>query len=226
MTRADHIRDLFPRPVVVEEDAPSRWERPPEGNDTVLFREEVKAIERAVPKRKREFTAGRVCARRALSRFGVSPGALPPKPDRSPPWPEGFVGSITHTRDWCGVVVTRAEELAGVGIDAEPEEPIETELFRRICTSRELEWLAGHPEELRGLLGRAVFSAKEAFYKAQYLQTSQYLGFHDVELDLDWDTGVFRAVFQTDSGTRFHRGDGIEGRIALLDGLIVSVAWL
>lgn len=191
-----------------------------------LYPEEAKTIERAVAKRRHEFAAGRLCARRALAKLGVPAGPLVAGPDRAPAWPAGFVGSITHTADWCGVVVASATDLAGVGIDAEPDQGIEPDLWPRICSPRELAWIERHPVSDRGALARLVFSAKEAFYKCQYLITQQYLGFHDVELAIALDDDTFTATFEVPSGSRFRPGDTIPGRIVRAEGLLVTAAWI
>src|SRR4051812_2128234 len=62
-----------------------------------LFSEELEVVSRAVAKRKREFALGRMCAHRALSALGVPACGLPMAADRSPVWPSGIVGSITHS---------------------------------------------------------------------------------------------------------------------------------
>src|SRR5205814_2684364 len=51
----------------------------------------------AVPKRRAEFFAGRLCAMLAIEELCGMAHAVPVKPDRSPSWPEGLLGSITHT---------------------------------------------------------------------------------------------------------------------------------
>ncbi len=62
-----------------------------------LFPEEQAYIAEAVEKRQVEFSTARVLARRALYELGVSPQSLCPNDDRSPRWPAGIIGSITHT---------------------------------------------------------------------------------------------------------------------------------
>ncbi len=231
--RREQVLQLFPASVVVEEEDPETI-APDLGE---LYPQEAAAIARAVAKRRREFIAGRRCARRALEALGHRPGPMPPNPDRSPPWPPGFVGSITHTHGgtperrwaWCGAVVTRRDRLRAVGLDAEPEEAVGEEIFDRILGGTERRWLAGQPAVDQGVLARMVFSAKEAFYKAQYLESGAYLGFHEVELDLEAlgrHGGEFRARLLNPAGDRFSPGDSLPGRVAVLDGLIVSVAWL
>lgn len=45
----------------------------------------------------------------------------------------------------------------------------------------------------RGNLAKIVFSAKECFYKCQSLLSKRFLGFHDVELEVDPDARRFVA---------------------------------
>src|SRR5208282_5779110 len=71
------------------------------GDTAALLPEEAAYLGRSVPKRAQEFAAGRVCARRALAELGVVDFPLRVGEDREPLWPEGTVGSITHTTGFC-----------------------------------------------------------------------------------------------------------------------------
>src|SRR5437763_335927 len=86
----------------------------PTALDGQLYPEERACIARAVPKRRAEFATGRVCARQALERLGVAVGPLLPHPDRSPAWPPGIVGSISHTDGYCAVAVAEATRALGI----------------------------------------------------------------------------------------------------------------
>jgi len=170
---------LIPASCVVEEAVPQLY-------DAELFPEERASIAKAVDKRRAEFGTARVCARRALARLGYAPMPLVPNKDRSPVWPGGVVGSITHTRGYCAVVVARDSELVSLGVDAEQDKTLTPDMIEMICT----------PHERARLFERdavVYFAAKEAFYKCQYPLTQQFLGFQDVELDLDLATGTFAA---------------------------------
>ena len=57
---------------------------------------EAHLIEKAVDKRKREFTSARHCARLALGRLGLDPAPILRGDMGSPVWPNGVVGSLTH----------------------------------------------------------------------------------------------------------------------------------
>src|SRR5258707_9342490 len=89
------LRGLFPPNIVTMETLA-------EGDPATLSAGEAGYLGRAQPKRAREFAAGRQCARQALERFGLTGWDLAVRPDRSPAWPEEFVGSISHTTGFCG----------------------------------------------------------------------------------------------------------------------------
>lgn len=171
---------------------------------------EERAVARAVAARRREFSAGRACARRAMAALGAPSLPIPQGEDRAPVWPEGLVGSITHTQNWCAAAVARKEDgIRAIGLDVEPAAPIEAPLLRIICIAEERSFIAG-----RGLLGRLIFSAKESAYKAQYQLSRTLLGFHAMHILLDEQAQRFVAVFRKDVAP-FSRGDALEGRFLL-----------
>ncbi|MGW4745369.1 hypothetical protein ACWEPR_11305, partial [Streptomyces sp. NPDC004290] len=59
------------------------------------YPEEEALMARAVPGRRREFAAARVCAHRALAALGAAPGPLLRGRRGAPAWPARTVGSIT-----------------------------------------------------------------------------------------------------------------------------------
>lgn len=158
-----------------------------------LWPEEQTAVADAVAARRREFAAGRVCAHRLLSRLGFDPAPLLPATDRTPLWPSGAIGSIAHDGLMCAVAVARSGRLASLGLDVEPDEPLEDDLWSTVCTASELAWISSCPRESRGRTARVVFSAKECAYKCTYPLTRTVLEFQDVEITLGASAGSFRA---------------------------------
>jgi 4'-phosphopantetheinyl transferase EntD len=173
------LSQLFAAGCVVEAAVPKLC-------DDQLFPEELACLEKSVEKRRAEFGTARVIARRALSRLGVAPLPLVPKPDRSPSWPRGVVGSITHTQGYCAVAVAHDSAFISLGVDAEQDKVLKEELIEMICTPAERVQLGATDAVV-------YFAAKEAFYKCQYPLTQRYLGFQDVELELDAHRGEFLA---------------------------------
>jgi len=187
-----------------------------------LLKAEQELVEGAAQTRIEQFTAGRVCSRIALGRFGVAATTpIPRGEDRAPIWPPGFVGSISHTDSWCAAAVARAENVRAVGIDLEPSTPLKEALLKRVCTSKERDWL--HELPAPGLTGKIVFSAKEAVYKCQYPITGKFLGFHAVEIELG--DGSFEAVFQQEA-SEFRPGDVMSGRYLVEEGLVATACEL
>ncbi len=212
-------RTLFDRlldPTIVTE------ELDPRSIEGGLVEGEEQAVAEAVARRVDQFTAGRVSARRALARLGLAVEVpLLQGEDRAPIWPDGFVGSITHTDSWCAAAVARTSEVRGVGIDLEPAMPLRESVVNRVCTPTELQWLSNASDP--GLSAKVIFSAKEAVYKCQFSLTREFLGFHAVSVDLN--NGLFTAVFQQDVA-EFRRGDSISGRYVIEDGVVATACAL
>ncbi|MDZ4773598.1 MAG: 4'-phosphopantetheinyl transferase superfamily protein [Planctomycetota bacterium] len=149
----------------------------------ILADAECAAVANATEKRKREYTTGRWLARELLHRIGSAQTTVACSPDRSPRWPRGFVGSIAHTDRRCVVAVGHAHDFASVGIDIEPVEPVETELFDFIATTAEREKIECLPVSSRGRAVRQLFTAKEAAYKCVYPLLGKFLDFAEIEIE-------------------------------------------
>ncbi|HET9933653.1 MAG TPA: 4'-phosphopantetheinyl transferase superfamily protein [Polyangiaceae bacterium] len=207
---------------LLPDDVKTAWGDPREDAPIALPAEEA-LIERAVEKRKREFRKARACARSLLHEFGVREFPLLSGPQREPLWPEGLIGSVTHTDGLCAVAVASRRLYAGIGIDVEPAEPLSERIANRVCSAEELA-IARAQNELDALtLARVLFSAKEAFYKAQFCVTQKFLGFSDVAVELGGN-GVFFVRVVADvaelANTQF------VGRWASRGGFVLTSSWL
>lgn len=156
-----------------------------DGDPDSLYLEERTSLARAIPRRQREYAAGRQAARRAMAAIGWPASPVPSAPDRSPVWPTGLTGSIAHTRSACVAVVARSEGVAAIGIDLEDDQPLSPDLWPTICTPAERAFLCARPREQWGALATRLFAAKEAVYKCQYPLTGRMLDFQDVHVVLD-----------------------------------------
>lgn len=184
------MNDLLPRPVVVE------------AGPIELFGGPLLPLERALiagrsGRRRREYTAGRVCSRRALARLRADvPGAVGTLISGQPAWPVGVVGSITHRAgNVAAAVTTDASGVGGLGIDLEVTGAVPPDLASRVCTPTELVWIRSGPLALEAAL-TLVFSAKESVYKAAAVAHDLALDFHDIELTLDLVPGTFTVAPQ------------------------------
>ncbi|HPG27028.1 MAG: 4'-phosphopantetheinyl transferase superfamily protein [Spirochaetaceae bacterium] len=183
-----------------------------------LHPEERRFVERAVASRQREFSTGRVLARRLLARVGSPVEALGRDDDRVPRWPEGVVGSISHCAGLCVVALAPRSRQRGVGVDVEPDEPVAEGIERVVCRGGEHAWLdeAADAEE-RARRIKLVFSVKEATYKAFYPELRTFWSFQDVEVEMDLTRGRFLAQLPEGPDVR-----AVEGRVARRSGWIVS----
>ncbi|TPG90032.1 hypothetical protein EAH72_30885 [Pseudomonas caspiana] len=112
--------------------------------------------------RLREFTAGRNCARAALTRLGLPAAAIGMGAQGEPRFPAGVIGSITHTGNYCAAALTLKQGIRTIGIDAQTNMPLDQQLYRRVL-GREPRKTSAHDGFCEGTL---TFSLKEAFYKA------------------------------------------------------------
>ena len=208
------IATLFPDSVVGFEATPEMWE-------SRLRPEEEAFVRNAVPKRRREFAAGRACARRALASLGVYDVTLPAGADRSPLWPAGIVGSIAHAEERCAVVAAHRSEFLGLGLDIERVRTLAAEVARMVCGGDELEAVCRAAGLDRGTAATVVFSVKEATYKCCFPITRAFWDFHDVHAELDPKRGTWLAELPSARPVR-----RLCGRFAIRDGWILSGAAL
>lgn len=165
------------------------------------------AMARAAPARLREYAAGRSAARGAMMLLGRTPAAILRGDDRAPIWPDGMIGSITHTDTDCLAAVTQAAGL--LGIDMERDGRVTGDLWPTILN---------HGED--STHATLIFAAKEAVYKAQYPLTKALFGFHRLHIRIDG--AQFHARFCAETGP-IAAGTVWTGRHTLQDGLILTV---
>lgn len=175
----------------------------------------------AVTKRRNEFAAGRAAAHQATQLLGHAPQPIPVGPDRAPIWPDGLIGSISHTKSCAMAVLATTEQIQGLGIDVEEDTPLKDDLRPAICSEREQKWLDQQAQP--GQLAKVIFSAKEAAYKAQYALSQTFYGFDGMEIEFDLPAMAFEAAFTADRAP-FARGDVVVGRFVIGAGLIVTTA--
>lgn len=205
------IASLLPPGVIVEEARAEDWEAP-------LHPLEEMTVRRAVEKRRREFRAGRACARRALAGLGCHVSSLPSGPDRLPAWPPQAVGSITHTEGYCAAAAAPAALFRGLGIDAEEARPLAPEIAAMVCGKAD----AVPPDDPLG--PTVVFAAKEAFFKCVFPASGMMLEFSDVACALAPEGGMFTTRLLHPSPQAAVQS--LQGRWRVARGLVfAAVAW-
>src|SRR2546422_1577160 len=115
------------------------------------------------------FDMGRACAAELLAELGSGETSVAVAADRSPLWPQGYVGSITHTDDLLGVAVARRKDFRSIGIDAEAIIPPETTVeIDELCMGERERALRDSAGIDRQTFSSLCFSAKESFFKCLY----------------------------------------------------------
>ncbi|WP_028241830.1 4'-phosphopantetheinyl transferase family protein [Stutzerimonas azotifigens] len=179
---------------------------------------------RGVSKRQAEYLAGRLCAHQALRCVTGRPGVPATAEDRSPVWPAGVVGSITHGAGWAAAVVASNTACRGIGLDVE-----------RLLAATRAERLAGEilvPDELAQLNGldeasRAeritlAFSFKESLFKALYPMVRQRFYFEAAQVT-ELAEGHARLRLLADLTPEWRTGVELRGQYAEVDGRLLTL---
>jgi enterobactin synthetase component D len=172
------------------------------------------ALRHATQKRQREFLAGRWCAKQALQCLGAGSIHVAMAEDRAPIWPDGVVGSITHTGDFAAAAVARAADIAALGIDSEQIiDPAAARDIADICMVDEATlFKAAHGRSFCEFC-TFVFSAKESVFKCLFPLTRKFLEFSDVRItSIDWNRKYF-------TWTTVSEYSGM-GRLSQTDGFV------
>jgi 4'-phosphopantetheinyl transferase EntD len=138
---------------------------------------------RSVPARRSAFAAGRTAAHAALADLDHDVPSILAGSMRQPLWPPGIAASLSHAGDVAVAMAAPLEHTGGVGIDIEVERPA-PELWDQVPLAGERRWLQAidDPAERDRML-LALFSAKEALYKAFFPRVGTWFGFEAAALE-------------------------------------------
>jgi enterobactin synthetase component D len=185
----------------------------------------------AVKSRKLEFSAGRSCVRQALHLLGAAcaDDSIGVGHDRSPQWPAGYVGSISHANGIALAVVAPADRVYSVGVDLEAVLPMST--FVRVLSSiaspsefAEIKHVSGLDVTMAATF---IFSAKEAVFKCLYPVVQRFIGFNEVEIvSINMNAGTYTAHLLISRDEAESIPDLINGRFQILGDLICTVMTL
>ena len=201
------IEELLPAGVA--------WAEGPDPGE--LYPVEAETVARAVPKRQREFAAGRRCAREALATLGFPPAPLPRGPGGAPVWPVGVLGAITHCDGYVAAVAVRTGTVTALGVDAEPARPLPPGVLNEVSLPSERAHLAGLTAAGPAVAwDTLLFSAKESIYKAWFPSAGCWLDFTSAEVTFT-PGGDFTARILVDGPVT-----GYGGRWMTRDGLVLT----
>lgn len=173
--------------------------------------------------RKREFIAGRGCARVALRQLDFPEGPILSDADGIPVWPEGAVASISHSCDYCAAIAGHKTSFRALGLDFEKTNRLSVSAIERAVHPHEQIYVQSNQRK-----ASLLFSAKEAFFKMQYPIWQTSANFHDIVLVVDESAGTLRVDTM---GKRFpdelrSLAPDIQLRFSYFEDFVVTTCWL
>ncbi|MGC3871648.1 4'-phosphopantetheinyl transferase family protein [Halomonas sp. GXIMD04776] len=187
------------------------------------------SVQRAAPKRRAEFLAGRLCVREASRRLTGSPCVPGITESKAPRWPQGLAGSITHSGTLAAALVAPTSHYRGIGLDAEAIMSLQRgeRLAPQILTPNERKWLTSLPVEQRGAFVTQVFSLKESLFKALFPLVGARFYFQDAEL-IDWcnESQQARLMLLKTLSPAWPAGTRLQGQYACYEAYMLSLVAL
>jgi 4'-phosphopantetheinyl transferase EntD len=184
-------------------------------------------IKKAVEKRRREFSAGRCCARQALRALGCENTPIMHDQNGAPLWPQGIVGSITHSTTHAAAAVVQDSRLRGLGIDMETISRVSPAITNKILTGPEKTTLQRHPDpaEQQRLLA-LLFSAKESIYKCLHPLLQCRIGFEDARIECEPNQNSITIVLCTRIQSALPGVELLRGSYCYFDDTVCTAVWL
>ena len=179
-------------------------------------------------KRRAEFSLGRYCAQRALSKFELeSVPILRIAETRAPCWPKSIRGSITHSEGFAAAAVGFAKDVSGIGIDLESlSRVVDFNIRSHVCVDKEQEFLESLPTEQATRYLRIIFSAKESIFKCFFPISQTYLYFQDAEIIIDENNSEFSFSLSKACTGITSAGFQHYGRFSIMDNLLLTSIYI
>jgi 4'-phosphopantetheinyl transferase EntD len=217
---SDIFASIFPENVFFKIAAPWMW-------DTPVCSAEETLIAKAVDKRKREFRAGRNCAHALFEEHGIACDALLKGIQREPAWPEGWVGSISHTDGMCAVAIASQSHYLGIGLDVEQDTPLSDGVRKMICSPSEMDHINALKTENGHRFGslaldKVNFSAKESFHKVYFPLNHHTLGFLDANVEFEPMDNAFTATILNPESAPTFPITTVRGRYCFVRGVVAT----
>lgn len=176
----------------------------------------------AARKRKAEYFAGRFCCQQLLANYGVHTAVLSHQ-DRSPAWPAGFCGSISHTQNQAVVLLAPIHSGFSPGVDAETlASRIMRETADMFTSPEEQARLKQSPLDWEQAL-LVTFSAKEALFKSLYPLVKRYLDFDCAQIsELDAGQGRLALTLTQPLSAAFPAGYHFHGEWQFVGDVVTT----
>jgi enterobactin synthetase component D len=171
----------------------------------------------AVTKRKSEFVAGRYMARLALIALGATRITVGIGANRAPLWPDSFVGSISHSKEYAICAVANFENIRRIGIDVENflDKKSARDIAGIVLIEPEYTFVGTYSNP-NPVIVTLIFSAKESLFKALYPEVGRYFNFDVAQTKIiNFMTGTFSLELVKELSPFLPVGSRFEGTFEL-----------
>lgn len=139
------------------------------------------AVRLAAPKRQAEYLASRWLAGTIFSRYGISDFILTNNADRSPRWPAGFTGSLSHSAGTAFLLADHQGRLTGNDVEQWVSHTTADEITDLLMNEQEKSLLKACSLPWPVAV-TVLFSLKESLYKALWPIVGRYIDFLQAEI--------------------------------------------
>ncbi|WP_018690906.1 4'-phosphopantetheinyl transferase family protein [Algicola sagamiensis] len=180
------------------------------------------SLNNAVIKRKSEFLAGRICAKKALSSLSLQYESVQVHTGemREPMWPAGIAGAITHTDQIAIAAISNLYQGVGIDIEHKMDHKTAKELTPMILTPSERTSNQYPLDETSWI--SLIFSAKESLYKALYPSVQRFFDFQAAKM-IDIGERHFVIELQETLSEQLQQGIRFEGQYYWHDDQVITL---
>ena len=171
----------------------------------------------APPERQRHYRAGRYCAQLALEQLGIPKAVLGLTEHGAPAWPEGTIGSITHTMGLVSAAAAARKRCLGLGLDVESIASLDKAhaLAARAATSSEVFAVMDSAKTDYATAVTLIVAAKHSLYKCLHPQIGgRSFSYLDASVDdAQLPAGRFRARLKVTLSPSWTSGTMVTGQV-------------
>lgn len=171
---ADRLRSILPDGVISDV-------CPVDNYGYLLSRIELEQSKNYKLKRLSQFSAGRYLAKKVLSVLDIESDSISKSPSGAPEWPQGIVGSISHTDSYCLCAIANQPTVRSLGIDLERTGQLSIEDAHLFMSDNELNEIksANNPS----LMLTVAFSIRESVYKCLNPIYNKWIDYTDAKVE-------------------------------------------
>ena len=174
------------------------------------------------PLRERQFVWGRLAAQQCLRELGFEGSPVKKGEHREPLWPEGIVGSISHTNTRGGAACAHLRDFRTLGYDLQEVREISSNVLLRIASEGERCWIEEREEDAK-FRANLLFSVKESIYKALFPLCRKYIGFAEAEVLSVSADGEIVVAISSALARECSTGERLSLRYSFGDGTISTL---